>query len=78
MAQPADQSRFEDGDSNQLHSQSLVGDQEQPDELYNDDDGIAEDADMEGVPTFEDDFVQQFLHGRNALIAEEKQRRSGL
>ena len=75
MAEPADQSLLEDGDSNQL--QSHVGDQEQPDELYDDDD-IAGDADMEGVPTFEDDFVQQFLSGRNALIVEEKQRRSGL
>lgn len=36
------------------------------------------DADWEGVPRPEDDFIQKFVEGRNALIEAEKQRRSGL
>lgn len=31
----------------------------------------------EGIPQFEDPFIQQYLKGRNALIAEEQKRRHG-
>ncbi|KAM5488577.1 putative adenosine deaminase, partial [Microsporum audouinii] len=29
----------------------------------------------EGIPQFEDRFIQKYLHGRNALIQEEKKQR---
>jgi adenosine deaminase CECR1 len=32
----------------------------------------------EGVPQVEDPFIQQYLKGRNALIAEEQKRRHGM
>jgi adenosine deaminase CECR1 len=31
----------------------------------------------EGLPQFEDPFIQQYLKGRDALIAEEQKRRHG-
>ena len=31
----------------------------------------------EGVPQVEDPFIQKYLYGRNALIAEEKKQRHG-
>lgn len=31
----------------------------------------------EGLPQFEDPFIQQYLQGRDALIAEEQKRRHG-
>lgn len=31
----------------------------------------------EGIPQFEDPFIQQYLKGRDALIAEEHKRRHG-
>lgn len=31
----------------------------------------------EGLPQFEDPFIQQYLKGREALIAEERKRRHG-
>ena len=32
----------------------------------------------EGIPQFEDPFIQQYLKGRDALIMEEKKRRHGI
>lgn len=32
----------------------------------------------EGIPQVEDPFIQQYLKGRNALIAEEQKRRHGM
>lgn len=40
----------------------------------------SEDADWEleeGLPQVEDPFIQQYLKGREALIAEERKRRHG-
>lgn len=31
----------------------------------------------EGLPQFEDPFIQQYLKGRDALIAEEQKKRHG-
>lgn len=31
----------------------------------------------EGIPQFEDQFIQKYLQGRNALIQEEKKQRHG-
>lgn len=31
----------------------------------------------EGVPRLEDPFIQQYLTGRDALVAQEKKQRSG-
>jgi hypothetical protein len=31
----------------------------------------------EGIPRLEDPFIQQYLNGRDALVAQEKQKRSG-
>lgn len=31
----------------------------------------------EGIPRFEDKFIQQYLNGRDALVEQEKQKRSG-
>jgi adenosine deaminase CECR1 len=31
----------------------------------------------EGVPRLEDEFIQKFLSGRDALVAQEKKQRSG-
>jgi hypothetical protein len=31
----------------------------------------------EGVPRLEDQFIQQYLTGRDALVAQEKKQRSG-
>lgn len=31
----------------------------------------------EGIPQFEDPFIQKYLQGRNALIQEEKKQRHG-
>lgn len=32
----------------------------------------------EGIPQFEDPFIQQYLKGRDALIQEEQKRRHGI
>lgn len=32
----------------------------------------------EGLPQFEDPFIQQYLKGREALILEEQKRRHGM
>ncbi len=32
----------------------------------------------EGVPQLQDEFIQKYLHGRDALIDQEKRQRSGL
>jgi hypothetical protein len=32
----------------------------------------------EGIPQFEEPFIQQYLKGRDALIAEEQKRRHGI
>lgn len=34
-------------------------------------------AKEQGVPSFEEPFIQKYLKGRDALIAQEKQQRSG-
>ena len=34
-------------------------------------------ARKEGVPSFEEPFLQKYLQGRDALIAQEKRQRSG-
>lgn len=34
-------------------------------------------AEEEGVPSFEEPFIQKYLDGRDALVAQEKQQRSG-
>jgi len=31
----------------------------------------------QGVPSFEEPFIQKYLKGRDALIAQEKRQRSG-
>jgi len=31
----------------------------------------------QGVPTFDQPFIQKYLQGRDALIAQEKRQRSG-
>lgn len=45
-----------------------------------DDEDIDEDLEWEleeGLPQFEDPFIQKYLHGREALIEEEKKQRHG-
>lgn len=34
-------------------------------------------AKQQGVPSFEEPFIQKYLNGRDALIAQEKRQRSG-
>jgi len=34
-------------------------------------------AKQQGVPSFEEPFIQKYLQGRDALIAQEKRQRSG-
>ena len=45
------------------------------DDLNLEDDEAWHDA--EGVPRFTDQFIQQYLNGRDNLIHQEKQKRSG-
>jgi adenosine deaminase CECR1 len=32
----------------------------------------------EGIPAFDDSFIQKYLEGRDALVEQEKKQRSGL
>ncbi len=44
-------------------------------------DGDTDDDDWEaeeGLPHMDDEFIQKYLQGRSALIAQERKQRSGL
>jgi hypothetical protein len=47
--------------------------------IENEDEWKSEDEwhETEGVPRLEDPFIQQYLTGRDALVAQEKKQRSG-
>lgn len=47
------------------------------DELFEDDDEVEDWEVEEGVPQMGDQFIQQYLQGRDALIEQEMKQRSG-